>query len=261
MERFGSPFPVGYTDATDAAAVALLREAFDLAKTIGGLVVDESSRVELKEAMVAGGAQGHEMFRNICNDEISKLITGLAAGSKPAGLNAGADNMQQNVREDYRMFDQISLSETITKQLVVPFRDMNGLKGEIKLVWGGLSEADAAAFAKFLTDMNTAGWTPTDDAIPTIEERTGIPFQRVIPPAPLAPPGMNPGGDVKPFTVFAATGLQEVSRRLMTETTRSEVNAYPDSLFFIGEDIDIMIPRSDCPKLTSSCFFQILDGI
>ncbi|GEM_PF-493918 len=212
MERFGSPFPVGYTDATDAAAVALLREAFDLARSIGGLVVDESSRIDLKEAMVAGGADGHKTFHDLCNNEISKLITGLDSGSKPHGLNAGANQMQQSVREDYRMFDQSSLSETVIQQLVIPFRDMNGLKGMIKLVWGGLSDVDAKMFADFLMAMSTAGWTPTDDAIPTVEERTGIPFERIIPPAPLDPgfggtsstsPQNKNSKKPTPFTVFS----------------------------------------------------------
>ena len=213
MERFGTPFPVGYTDASDAAAVALLRDAFDMAKTIGGLVVDESSRIELKEAMISGGADGHEKFRMVCNNEISKHITGLDASSKPGGLNAGQNQMQQSVREDYRAFDQMSLAETVIQQLVIPFRDMNGLKGMVRLVWGGLSDTDAAVFAEFLMNMNTAGWTPTDNAVPTIEERTGIPFQRVVPPTPAGPTG----GDPKTFSATRLTWLSATTPAAKTQ--------------------------------------------
>ena len=48
----------------------------------------------------------------------------------------------------------------------------------VRLVWGGLSDTDAAVFAEFLMNMNTAGWTPTDDAVPTIEPRTTDPVPK-----------------------------------------------------------------------------------
>jgi phage gp29-like protein len=183
MERVGTPWPVGYTDATDPAAVALLQEAFKLQYQIGGLIVDESSRIELKEAMVQGMAQGYETFYNMCNDALSKSITGMDRAAKSKGLNAGEDNMQQTVREDYRVFDQMSLAETLIRQLVIPFRDLNGLKGMVKLVWGGLSDADGKTFADLLFTMNQAGFTPTDDSIPVMNDRTGLSWQRVAAPA------------------------------------------------------------------------------
>ena len=262
MERFGSPFPVGYTDATDAAAVNLLREAFDLAKSIGGLVVDESSRVELKEAMVAGGAAGHETFHNICNNEISKLITGLDSGSKPHGLNAGANQMQQSVREDYRMFDQQSLAESVKTGIVKPFAAMNGLTGEIKLVWGGLSDTDAKTFADFLAQMDVAGWTPTDEAISTIEERTGLPFRRVTPAVPVPGSGFGiPGKDPQtlngepktfaaPFTVFAATAREHPTPidAIVEQHTAALAAAFKGALAPVRQIILTSSSRADCEK-------------
>lgn len=56
------------------------------------MVVDENSKVELKEAMVAGMANGYETFHNLCNSAISFRITGLKETKKPAGLNAGKTN-------------------------------------------------------------------------------------------------------------------------------------------------------------------------
>jgi phage gp29-like protein len=184
MERVGTPFPVGYTDANDPVAVGLLREAFDLAKSIGGLVVDESSRIELKEAMVAGMAQGYETFYNMCNDAIAFHITGLRESQKAKGLNAGQSNMSENVREDVRMFDQMMLGETCQRQLAIPFRDINGLKGNVKFVWGGLSDDDAVKFAGFLNTMGQAGFEPDDSSLPTINERTGLTWKKKVPAAP-----------------------------------------------------------------------------
>jgi phage gp29-like protein len=185
MERVGTPFPVGYTDASDPVAVGLLREAFDLAKSIGGLVVDESSRIELKEAMVAGMAQGYETFYNMCNDAIAFHITGLRESQKAKGLNAGQSNMSENVREDVRMFDQMMLGETCVRQIAIPFRDINGLKGNVKFVWGGLSDDDAVKFSTLIVNMGQGGLEVADESLPLVNERTGIVWQKkaVLPPA------------------------------------------------------------------------------
>lgn len=136
MENYGAPWPVGYADATDPEAIRLLQEAFSVSKKIGGLVVDENSRVELKEAMVAGMANGYETFHNICNSAISFRITGLKETRKPAGLNAGENKFQQNIREDVRVHDQMTLAEACKKQIAWPFRDLNNLRGDVKFIWG-----------------------------------------------------------------------------------------------------------------------------
>ena len=195
MERVGTPFPVGYTDANDPVAVALLREAFDLAKSIGGLVVDESSRIELKEAMVAGMAQGYETFYSMCNDAIAFHITGLRESQKAKGLNAGQSNMSENVREDVRMFDQMMLGDTCVRQIAIPFRDINGLKGNVKFVWGGLSDDDAVKFSELLLNMGQAGLEVADDSLPLVNERTGITWQKK---AVAPPPGKSEDGNLKP---------------------------------------------------------------
>ena len=192
MERYATPFPVGYTDATDPVAVSLLREAFDLAKTIGGLVVDEGSRIELKEAMVAGMAQGYETFYNMCNEAISFHITGMRSSQKPGGLNSGEDTFISNVREDVRMYDQMMLGETCVNQIAIPFRDINGLKGNVKFVWGGLSEDDAVKFAGMLNTMSQANLEVADESLPLVNERTGLTWQRkAAAPAPAAEDGRS----------------------------------------------------------------------
>jgi phage gp29-like protein len=234
MERYASPWPVGYTDANDPVAVQLLRDAFDLARKIGGLVVDESSRIELKEAMVQGMAQGYEAFLNRCNDAISFHITGMKSGDKPAGMNAGQDNFQQTVREDVRVFDQMMLGETCERQIAVPFRDINGLKGNVKYVWGGLSDVDAAAFATLLGAMKTAGYQLSDESIPVANERTGLVWERAaVPPPPGMPPGANdknkpgddPDDDDPDAKAFSAKRLTWLSATSMPVTPVDDVVA------------------------------------
>jgi phage gp29-like protein len=183
MENYGTPWPIGFTNVTDPQAVRLLHDAFKLSKVIGGLVVDENTKVELKEAMVAGMANGHEIFHNICNSAISFRITGLKESKKPAGLNAGEGKFQQNVREDVRVHDQMTLAETCKKQIVWPFRDLNNLRGDVKFIWGGLSDADAKTFADLLYTMRQAGYQLAEDSIPIANERTSLCWER----SPVAP--------------------------------------------------------------------------
>jgi len=185
MDRYGSPWPVGYTDATDPIAVALLNQAFDLSKKLGGLVVDESSRVELKEAMVQGMAQGYETFFRLCNEAISYHITGLKESQKPHGLNAGENQMQQSVRDDVRLMDMVLLSETVQNQIATPFAQVNGLRGNVNFIWGGLNQDDAKKFADFLAQMKAAGYEASDESLPTINDKTGLVWTKAAAPVPL----------------------------------------------------------------------------
>lgn len=197
MERWGMPVPVGHTDAKDPQAVELLQSAFSLSTKIGGLVVDHDTQIELKEIAAAGLADAHERFLNVCNREISKLIVGqeLSSTAQPTGLGSGVANLQSDVREDIRMFDQIKLGETLRQQLFEPFLRINGLRGAApKPVWGGLSDEDAKTLAELLDILARAGWEPTDEAVPTISERLGFPVQRKA-PAGLGQDGQDRGGE------------------------------------------------------------------
>ncbi len=179
MERYGMPFPVGKTNVRDAESVALLQTAFSLATKIGGLVIGQGDQVELQQALVQGGAEGHALWHTTCNDAISRHIVGYGNGDKPAGLNAGESALQAGVRQDVRVFDQRLLAETLEKQLFARFLKFNGLNGRVRVAWGGLSAEDARTFAELLKTAKEAGWEPTDGAIPAIEDKLGIEVRRV----------------------------------------------------------------------------------
>ncbi len=178
MERYGMPFPVGKTNVQDQESVNLLQTAFTLATKVGGLVIGQQDSVELQQAAVQGGAEGHALWHRTCNDAISRHIVGYGSSDKPAGLNAGESDMQAGVRQDLRLFDQRLLAETLEKQLFARFLKFNGLKGRVRVTWGGLSAGDAKAFADLLKTSKEAGWEPTDGAIAIIEDRLGLEVQR-----------------------------------------------------------------------------------
>lgn len=191
MERYGAPFPVGKTDAQNPDAVNLLREAFSLSTKIGGLVVDNETQVELIEAVSSNLADAHEKFLGICNREVSKIIVGqeLSTTAAPTGLGSGVAKLQGQVREDIREYDQRRLAATLKRQLFDQFLFINGLRGRVKIVWGGLSAEDAKSTADLLVSLSSAGLEPTDEAIPTISERVGFELQRKELPEPM--PGMS----------------------------------------------------------------------
>lgn len=195
MERYGSPFPLAKTDATDDAKMTFLREALSLSTKVGGLVVDNDTQVELIEAMTTGMADAHEKFINICNREISKAIIGqeLSATATSTGMGSGTANLQGDVREDIRAFDQNKLAETLNRQLFDHFLRINGMPGRVKIVWGGLDSTEAKEVSDLLVSLSTAGLEPTDEAIPLLSERVGFQLQRKAPPEPQAMPGAGGG--------------------------------------------------------------------
>src|SRR5262249_7489264 len=56
--------------------------------------------------------------------------------------------------------------------------------------------------------------------------------------------------------VLRSRTVQEASRDLVTESTRSEMYANPDSALLIFEDVDVVIARSNRPKLRASDITQ-----
>jgi phage gp29-like protein len=191
MERYGSPFILAKTDSGSKPQIDFLREALSLATKLGGLVVDHETEVSLEEAYTTGGALAHETFKNVINEEISKVIVGqtLSADSKATGLGSGVANLQAAVRDDLRLFDAIKLNETLQRQLFTQFLAINGLRGQPpKCVWGGLDPQDAKATSDVVKTLYDAGLEVDDEAIQTISERIGFAVRRrrMTSPGPLA---------------------------------------------------------------------------
>ena len=119
-------------------------------------------------------------------------------------MNAGQSTFSSNVREDVRMFDQTLLGKTVVNQIVRPFAQCNGLRGRVKVVWGGLSDEDASVFADLIVKMKNGGFQLTDESIPIANERTGLSWERVPAPAAAGPggnaPAVDDGDDLKGFS-------------------------------------------------------------
>jgi phage gp29-like protein len=182
MQRYGMPFLKGKTNVEDEEAIRFLHDAFQMARRIGGLVIGHEDEVELCEAMVTGGAEGHERWVNFCNSAISTFICGqeMSSTSKSSGNfgDEGKAKLQGIVRDDVRKFDQVRLAETIEKQIFDPLLALNGLAGHVKATWGGLSPEESLGTGAVLVQLANAGLEVTDDSIPVISDRLGFTVQR-----------------------------------------------------------------------------------
>ena len=193
LERYGAPFIVGYADPDDDKDRNILEAAISLATQLGGLVISNVSKIELKEASGASGDY-YERFRDHCRAEISRIILGqtLSATASPTGLGSGTANLQGDVREDIRKFDSRSLGETIRTQIVAQWLLLNGYTGRSPTIsFAGDTTEEIKRTIDGLKTLSDAGMEPTDDAIPILSERVGFAIQRISPPQAAFPTSLS----------------------------------------------------------------------
>ena len=165
----------GKYDSGDENTRTLLQQAFSAATKLFGIAVSREVDIELKEASGNSG-DAFKIFHEIANAEISKLIVGqtLSSTASPTGMNSGVADLQGDVREDLRQFDAIMLIETLQDQLINQLLEVNGLDGNVQLMWGSASINELKSKMSLLKDLKEAGFTPDDDAMATISKTIGF---------------------------------------------------------------------------------------
>lgn len=161
MERYGSPFAIAYANTSNKNIFDLLTKAFNTATKNNALIVPPQAKIELKEIMVSGMADGYAKFIEICNTEKTKAILGqtLSTSSKGSGMmgGSGVADLHGEVRAEWAQFDKRSYGEMQCKQIFEPYLKINGYKGKVKVVRGGLSPANMAVMASTLQKFALAG--------------------------------------------------------------------------------------------------------
>lgn len=188
MERFGTPFMKG--KYKDDAGKRILERAFRLAVRLGGIVVSKDTDVEIVQAASSDSSNSHQVFLDVCNKEISKLIVGqtLSSTSDPQGIGGGAAGLQGEVRDDIRKSDARHLSRSIRNQLFAPLCSFNGNPGHAPIImFGSDSAAEVKALVSGVKDLHEAGLEPDDDGLSTIQERVGYGIRRRVQPAMSMP--------------------------------------------------------------------------
>jgi phage gp29-like protein len=180
LDKFGNPFLVGKFDRNDNKSRAVLERAFKLSTKIGGIVINRETQVELVQAAASQTGEAFERFHAVCNREMSKLILGqsLSAEAQPTGMGSGTSNLQGEVREDIREWDELKLCETLREQLFVPFLRINGLRGNCSIQWGGKKAVDAKTIADALAALKNAGLRLAEKGLDELSQIFSLPIER-----------------------------------------------------------------------------------
>jgi len=126
-EVFGMPLRLGkYGSSAREDEIRILKTAVANLGTDAAAVFPESMQVELIEAGNKGGsADFFERLANYLDDQVSKGILGQTASSSGTPGKLGNEDLQAEVRDDIRDDDAEALEETLNRDLVRPFIDLN----------------------------------------------------------------------------------------------------------------------------------------
>lgn len=128
-EVFGMPLRLGrYGANATEDDVAVLRNAVANIGSDAAAVLPESMKIEFEQ--VASATGGHELFQRLAewiDGQVSKAVLGqtMTTDAQAAGLGSNQANVHNEVRADILISDARQLSDTLNRDLVRPFIDLN----------------------------------------------------------------------------------------------------------------------------------------
>lgn len=126
-EVYGMPLRVGkYQAGADSRDIAILKTAVANLGSDAAAVIPESMIIEFVETAQSGG--GQDLYLKLADwldTQVSRGILGQAATTQGTPGKLGSDQAQAEVREDIRDDDALQLAETINRDLVKPYIDLN----------------------------------------------------------------------------------------------------------------------------------------
>lgn len=180
MNKYGLPIPVAMVDAQQKDTVNQIQQALALCSQLGGIVIDRKAKIEWQQVAGTDGSNGHKVFNDYCNCEVSKIVVGQVLSSTPknTGLGSGMAAQAEEVREDIRQYDTTKLADTLEKQLCDQFLAINGYKGRVKLKWGGMREGAANSFSATLQNLGNGGYELDDSGLSVASQKFGYSIRR-----------------------------------------------------------------------------------
>ena len=128
-EVFGMPIRIGkYPAGTKDADKDILLAAVTSIGTDAAAIMPEAMKIEFVEAGQSAASGGADLFLRLADyldDQVSRGILGQTATTKGTPGKLGGDEAQSEVRDDIRDDDAAQLAETINRDLVRPFIDLN----------------------------------------------------------------------------------------------------------------------------------------
>lgn len=126
-EVFGMPLRTGkYQPGASQEDISILKAAVASLGSDAAAVFPDGMKVEFIES--SKGTGGHELFNKLADyldAQVSRGILGQTATTQGTPGKLGGDDAQAEVREDIRDDDAVQLAETINRDLVRPFIDLN----------------------------------------------------------------------------------------------------------------------------------------
>jgi phage gp29-like protein len=125
-EVFGMPFRIGrYDPGAGEEDKAVLRMAVANLGTDAAAIFPKSMDVEFKEAQKAGSTDFFQRLADYLDAQVSRGILGQTATTQGTPGKLGNEEAQKEVREDIRDDDAEQIEETINRDLIKAYIDLN----------------------------------------------------------------------------------------------------------------------------------------
>lgn len=126
-EIYGVPMRLGkYGSGANKDDIATLKRAVFSLGTDAAAVIPESMQIDFQN--VVNASSNGDLFKNLAewlDKQLSKAILGQTGTTEGTAGKLGNDKAQQDVREDIRDSDAIELADTINRDLIKPYIDLN----------------------------------------------------------------------------------------------------------------------------------------
>ncbi len=225
-EVFGMPLRLGkYGPSAKDEEIRILKMAVANLGIDAAAVFPESMQVELVEAGNKGGsADFFERLANYFDNQVSKGILGQTASSSGTPGKLGNEELQAEVRDDIRDDDAEALEETLNRDLVRPFIDLNfgpqAQYPEIQL--RAIPPEDVAALVLAVEKLVPLGLRVEQSVM---RDKLGLPD-----PDPKAKPEdlLQPAGTQNQSMLDEETPVAQAAKPLPTQTARNAQQPEPD---------------------------------
>ncbi len=189
-EVFGMPLRIGkYKPSASSDDINVLKMAVANLGADAAAVIPESMMIELVERSVSGGGVTvYQILADWFDTQVSRGILGQSATTSGTPGKLGNEQAQSQVRDDIRDDDAEQLADTINRDLIHPFIDLNFGPQENypQLVLRAVQKEDVAAISESLAKLvplglrveqsvvrDRLGWPDPADGAECLEDKTG----------------------------------------------------------------------------------------
>jgi len=242
-EIFGMPLRIGrYQSGASEHDKQILKMAVANLGSDAAAIIPESMQVEFVEAGKSASSGGASLFMQLADwldTQVSRGILGQSATTSGTPGKLGSDEAQSEVRSDIRDDDAGQLSETLNRDLVRPFIDLNFGPQENypELILRAIEQDDLAVLTTALEKLVPLGLRVEQSVV---RDKFGLPDPAddadCLGPAKVSPETVPPeveGDGTQPLTTKAAnrqeqqTGSDRHPVEILTDQLMTEADLAP----------------------------------